>query len=504
MNGLHRVIDAAAIAAVSYAAAKFTPVGGEAGNSLVNEWLGVTAAAILAFHTISELTGVYRSWRGARLRGELGCLTLTWAYTVATLLAIGLMTAYNARFTYETKVAWILVTPLAMVSLRTALRFVQRRLQSEGWNTRRVAICGANELGVQLAKNLASMPELGLQTVGFYDDRYKERRTTSRRNGKSAAKDEEAERRDEPKSDRRDLLDIASAARRTPVPEELGAVTGGIGELIAGCKAGEIDTVYLTFPMRAEGRLRDVLNRLADTTADVYLVPDFFVFELLHARLTNVGGLPAVSIHENPLFGIDGLLKRCFDVTAATILLGILSPVMLAVAAAVKFTSPGPVFFRQKRYGLDGREILVWKFRSMRTDLCQAGDAGTTVQQATQGDPRITRVGAFIRKTSLDELPQLFNVIGSSMSLVGPRPHATAHNEEYRSLIDGYMLRHKVKPGITGLAQVMGFRGETDTLEKMEGRVHYDHEYIRTWSFTMDVEILFRTVWVVAGQKNAY
>jgi putative colanic acid biosynthesis UDP-glucose lipid carrier transferase len=224
----------------------------------------------------------------------------------------------------------------------------------------------------------------------------------------------------------------------------------------------------------------------------------------LHARLTNVGGLPAVSIHENPLYGIDGLLKRSFDLVSGLILLALFSPVMIAVALAVKLTSRGPVFFRQKRYGLDGREIRVWKFRSMRTETCQVGSAGTTVQQATKGDSRITPVGAFIRKTSLDELPQLFNVIGGSMSLVGPRPHATAHNEQYRTLIDGYMLRHKVKPGITGLAQVMGFRGETDTLDKMEGRVRYDHEYIRTWSFTMDVEILFRTLWVVLGQKNAY
>ncbi|MEN0109930.1 MAG: exopolysaccharide biosynthesis polyprenyl glycosylphosphotransferase, partial [Planctomycetota bacterium] len=254
----------------------------------------------------------------------------------------------------------------------------------------------------------------------------------------------------------------------------------------------------------AEGRLREVLNRLADTTADVYLVPDFFVFELLHARLTNVGGLPAVSIHENPLFGIDGLLKRAADLVAAALLLGLLAAPMAVIAAAVKFTSRGPVFFRQKRYGLDGREILVWKFRSMRAETCQTGEAGAELKQATKGDPRVTRVGAFLRKSSLDELPQLFNVIGGSMSLVGPRPHATAHNEQYRTLIDGYMLRHKVKPGITGLAQVMGYRGETDTLEKMEGRVRYDHEYIRTWSLSMDAEILLRTVWVVFGQKNAY
>ncbi|QDV72008.1 undecaprenyl-phosphate glucose phosphotransferase [Botrimarina mediterranea] len=506
LTSLHRVIDAAAIAAVSYAAAKLTPAGGQAGLSLVNEWLGVTAAAVVAFHAVSELTGVYRSWRGARLRGELGCLAMTWAYTVALMLGIGLVTAYNARFSYESKVAWIVATPLVMVTLRSLLRLVQRRLQAEGWNTKRVAICGANELGVQLARNLAGMPELGLKTVGFYDDRYVERRQRANRRADQPARGDSTttdERREAETSDRRQN-DIASAARKANIPTELGGVVGGVTDLVAACRAGEIDTVYLTFPMRAENRLRDVLNKLADTTADVYLVPDFFVFELLHARLTNVGGLPAVSIHENPLYGVDGLLKRAFDLVAGLALLVLFSPVMIAVALAVKLTSRGPVFFRQKRYGLDGREIRVWKFRSMRVETCQVGDAGTTVQQATKGDARITPVGAFIRKTSLDELPQLFNVVGGSMSLVGPRPHATAHNEQYRTLIDGYMLRHKVKPGITGLAQVMGFRGETDTLDKMEGRIHYDHEYIRTWSFTMDVEILFRTLWVVLGQKNAY
>ncbi|MEO1496257.1 MAG: undecaprenyl-phosphate glucose phosphotransferase [Planctomycetota bacterium] len=513
VSSLHRVFDAVAIAGVSYLASRLTPAGGDAGYSLVNEWIGVTAAAIVGFHAISELTGVYRSWRGARLRGELGCLALTWTYTVAALLGLGLVTAYNARFTYDTKIVWIIGTPVAMLLLRSLLRLVQRRLHSEGWNTRRVAICGVNELGVQLARNLKNAPELGLNIVGFYDDRAKERRDGERRNtagkganensskgpSKNATTDDDRNRG----ADRRTAGEI-SAARKVAVPADLGEITGGVSELLVAARAGEIDTVYLTFPMRAEARLRDLLNKLADTTADVYIVPDFFVFELLHARLTNVGGLPAVSIHENPLYGIDGLLKRAADVVFSTLMLIALSAPMAVIGAAVKLTSPGPVFFRQKRYGLDGREILVWKFRSMRNDRCDGGDAGTTVKQATKSDPRITPIGAFLRKTSLDELPQLFNVIGGSMSLVGPRPHASAHNEEYRTLIDGYMLRHKVKPGITGLAQVMGFRGETETLDKMEGRVRYDHEYIRTWSFSMDLEILFRTLFVVFGQKNAY
>ncbi|MGL4511670.1 MAG: undecaprenyl-phosphate glucose phosphotransferase [Lacipirellulaceae bacterium] len=479
LSSLHRLVDAAAIAAVAYAAARLTPVGGGAGMSLVNEWIGVSAAAAVVFHALAEATGLYRSWRGARLRGELACIASTWAYTVATLLGLGLALGYNARFSYETKLAWIVGTPLAMSALRVVLRLVQRRLQAAGYNLRRVVIVGVNELGVQLARNLAASPDLGLKLVGFYDDRYGDRRQRGER----------AE---------------GSSTRKVELPTDLASFAGGIDELVAAARSGEIDSVYLTFPMRAEARLKAVLARLADTTADVYIVPDFFVFELLHARLTNVGGLPAVSIHENPLYGVDGLVKRAADLVLGSLILLMLAVPMLVVALAVKLTSKGPVFFRQKRYGLDGREILVWKFRSMRTEQCSAGDAGTVVNQATKGDSRITSVGAFLRKSSLDELPQLFNVLGGSMSLVGPRPHASAHNEQYRTLIDGYMLRHKVKPGITGLAQVMGFRGETDTLDKMEGRVAYDHEYIRTWSLAMDLEILARTVLVVLKRENAY
>jgi putative colanic acid biosynthesis UDP-glucose lipid carrier transferase len=206
-----------------------------------------------------------------------------------------------------------------------------------------------------------------------------------------------------------------------------------------------------------------------------------------------------VSIFENPFYGVDGMVKRASDLLLACLALAALGLPMAVIALAIKLGSPGPVFFRQRRYGLDGREILVWKFRSMR--VCEDG---AQVTQATKHDARVTPLGALLRKTSLDELPQLFNVLDGSMSLVGPRPHATAHNEQYRGLIHGYMLRHKVKPGITGLAQVSGWRGETDTLEKMQRRVECDHRYIREWSLWLDVKILFQTVLVVLSRKNAY
>ena len=188
----------------------------------------------------------------------------------------------------------------------------------------------------------------------------------------------------------------------------------------------------------------------------------------------------------------------CDVCLASVALLAAVLP-MCVITVLVKRSSPGPVFFRQPRYGLDGREILVWKFRRMRV-----GENDVVVRQATQGDSRVTRVGAFLRRSSLDVLPQLFNVLEGSMSLVGPRPHATAHNERYRRLIHGYMLRHKVKPGITGLAQVLGWRGETDTLDKMANRIQCDLQYIREWSLWMDVKILFQTIFVVLKGQNAY
>jgi putative colanic acid biosynthesis UDP-glucose lipid carrier transferase len=276
-------------------------------------------------------------------------------------------------------------------------------------------------------------------------------------------------------------------------------LAGSLPDLVDSARRGEIDTILITLPMRAEDRIKFLLDQLSDSTVSVYIVPDFFVFELLHSRWTSMGGLPAVSVFENPLFGVDGMAKRIADLAIASLALIAAAIPMLVIAVAVKLSSPGPVFFRQRRYGLNGHEILVWKFRSMRT--C---DHGPVIKQATQDDPRITRIGAMLRKTSLDELPQLLNVIEGSMSLVGPRPHASAHNEQYRGLIRGYMLRHKVKPGITGLAQVNGCRGETKTIDKMQRRVEWDHHYIRGWSLWLDIKILLKTVTVVWKQEGAH
>jgi putative colanic acid biosynthesis UDP-glucose lipid carrier transferase len=202
---------------------------------------------------------------------------------------------------------------------------------------------------------------------------------------------------------------------------------------------------------------------------------------------------------ETPFYGVNGLIKRASDIVLAATILLLISPLMAGIAIGVKLSSPGPVLFNQRRYGLDGREIVIYKFRTMR--VLEDGDV---ITQATRDDPRVTRFGAFLRQYSLDELPQFINVLQGRMSVVGPRPHAVAHNEMYRKLIRGYMIRHKAKPGITGLAQVNGLRGETDTLEKMRARIECDLAYLRNWSLLLDMKIVLKTVSVVLGRQNAY
>ena len=449
------VLDAACIVVGFLAATKwFAPVD-------VYDTMLWAAVAVAGYYLVAEAVGTFRDWHGSVAAREVGCVLLTWACTIGGALLVALLLGREDILPPSVAAAWIVATTVLLVAVRAGLRCVLGALRARGVNTRTCAIVGVNELGFQLARNLRDGAGLGVRVAGFFDDR-------------------------EPD--------------RTPsIPNDIQHRLGNLDELLERIHRGEITTVYVTIPMRAEDRIRAMLKLLADTTASVYIVPDFFVFELLHSRWSNVGGLPTVSVFENPFYGVDGVAKRVLDGVLAAALLAVLAAPMAIVAAAIKLTSPGPVFFRQERYGLDGRKFHVWKFRTMR--VCEPGAVAV---QAKKNDARVTPLGAVLRRTSIDELPQLFNVLIGDMSLVGPRPHASLHNEEYRRQIDGYMLRHKVKPGITGLAQVSGLRGETDTLDKMERRVACDHQYISNWSIWLDLQILLRTVWVVVKGENAY
>jgi putative colanic acid biosynthesis UDP-glucose lipid carrier transferase len=276
-------------------------------------------------------------------------------------------------------------------------------------------------------------------------------------------------------------------------------IVGNVEQAIALAKSGEIDFIYIALPMSAEKRIMEVLNLCSDTTCTVSIIPNFFIYNLLNARWQKIGPIQTLSIYDTPFQGASNILKRTEALVFSLFILCLIAIPMLCIAAAVKFTSPGPIIFKQKRYGLDGKDIKIYKFRSMSTQ-----DNGSEIKQAIKNDLRITPLGAFLRKTSLDELPQFINVLQGRMSIVGPRPHAVAHNEEYRKLIEGYMLRHKVRPGITGWAQINGFRGETETVNKMVKRVEFDLEYIHRWSVWLDVKIILATVFKGFINKNAY
>jgi putative colanic acid biosysnthesis UDP-glucose lipid carrier transferase len=416
--------------------------------------------ATIIFLVVGRAVGLHHQNDIDSVNQEVASVGMAWAITVLMLSLVVFAAQAGTLYSRTIIFAWVILTPALIGICRMATRIVRHGLMRKGIGTRRVAIAGLNDLGRQAEENLHGDSGLGWNFVGYYDDR------------QTVREDDQA---------------------------KVRPLIGNLEQMVSDARSGKIDTVLITLPMRAEDRIRGLLERLRDSTTSVYVIPDFFVFEMLHSSLKSIGGLPAVSIFENPLASIGGVGKRITDLVLGMIGLLMFSLPMIVIAIAIKLTSSGPVFFRQRRYGLDGQEIYVWKFRSMTT--C---DNGMDMKQATKGDARITPLGAVLRKTSLDELPQLFNVIQGSMSLVGPRPHATAHNEFYRGQIRGYMLRHKIKPGITGLAQVNGCRGETDTLEKMQRRIDLDHEYIRFWSMWLDLRILLKTLLVAWRQPEAY
>jgi len=383
----------------------------------------------------------------------------SWCVTVAILLFIGWATRTLASFDERVLLAWLIATPMARFAAHLVMPAVLLRLFAAE-NAQRVAvIAGGCELGRALAERIRGDRLLGVRIAGFFDDRGPGRTGELRP----------------------------------------GEFLGSLDELAGYVKAKRVDLIYLTLPMASQPRLLKLLDELHDTTASIYFTPDIFLFDLIQARMQTIDGMPVLSVCETPFSGLNGLIKRASDIVLAAMILVLILPLMLAIAAGVLLSSPGPVLFRQRRYGLDGREIVVYKFRSMTVT-----EDGGELRQATRGDPRVTPFGAILRRYSLDELPQFINVLQGRMSVVGPRPHAVAHNEMYRKLIKGYMIRHKVKPGITGWAQVNGLRGETEQLDKMKDRIAHDLAYLRNWSLQLDLWIILKTVAVVLRDDKAY
>ena len=382
-----------------------------------------------------------------------------WLLIVGLLLLLGWATQTLDAFDRRVLLAWAIATPVALFAAQLLLPMVLPRLMAAEGVQRIAVIAGGGPLGRQLAVGIHESPSLGIRVAGYFEDR------GLPRGGKDAASD----------------------------------VLGSIRQLPAYAKSHPVDLIYITLPMASQPRILKLLYELRDTTASIYFTPDIFLADLIQARVDTMGGMPVLAICETPFYGLNGILKRASDIVIASLILILIAPLMLAIAGVIKLQSPGPAIFKQRRYGLDGREIVVYKFRSMTV-----AEDGDEIRQATVNDSRVTPFGAFLRRTSLDELPQFINVLQGRMSVVGPRPHAVAHNELYRKLINGYMVRHKVRPGITGWAQVNGHRGETDTLDKMQKRIEFDLAYLRNWSLPWDFEIIFKTLFVVFKKQNAY
>jgi putative colanic acid biosysnthesis UDP-glucose lipid carrier transferase len=416
--------------------------------------------AVLVYYFVSEVNHLYRSWRGQPIAKELTLAVTSWIVTVPFLLFAAFVAKRSQEFSRIISTGWFVATPVCLCAGRMLIRAVLVQIRAAGRNSRTAVIVGMTKTAQRLVDQLKD-PVEGLRLSGFYDDRI--------------------------------------PSRRHDITGSDAPYCGGTEDLIRDVKAGKADYVYIALPLRAESRINDLIERLSDTTATVNVVGDFFVFDMLHAQWTMVGDVPVVGILDSPFHGLGGWVKRLEDLVIGSIILLLIAFPMAVIASLIKLTSPGPVFFVQRRYGLNGEQIPVIKFRTMTV-----AEDGADVKQATRNDSRITPLGAFLRRTSLDELPQFLNVLAGHMSIVGPRPHAVAHNEMYRGKIRRYMLRHKVKPGITGWAQVNGWRGETEVLYKMEMRLEHDLYYIHNWDLMLDLRIIFLTVFGRKVRSNAF
>ena len=384
-------------------------------------------------------------------------IIVSWLVVSGLLFLFGWVTGTLFYFDRKLLVTWWCVAPVSLFAAQLLLRFSKPTIVRLQGAPKRAVVAGVNEQGIELARRLGSGLYTRLLMVGFFDDR----------------------------------------ADKRVKSQHTYPLLGKLQELPRFANDNNIDIIYISLPMHSQPRILALLDGLRDTTVSIYFVPDLFVTDLIQGRVDSVQGLPVVAVCETPFTGLDGVIKRVSDIVFSLIVLVLLSPLLLVIALGVKLSSPGPAIFRQRRYGRDGKAIVVYKFRTMTVT-----EDGDIIRQASKQDLRVTRFGAFLRKTSLDEFPQFVNVLQGRMSVVGPRPHAVAHNEMYRKLIKGYMQRHKVRPGITGWAQINGLRGETETLEKMKERIDYDLAYLRHWSLRFDSYIIAKTVWVVLRDRK--
>lgn len=422
-------------------------------------------AAILVIAIVFQVARLYEAANLERFFFQFGRTVAGWTIVMMTLLALAFMTKTTDSFSRGWAIIWFFAVLGGLIALRLILVMQIARWRERGDLRQNVVVVGAGEYGQRLIRELHASGTNSVTVLGVFD-----RRTTR-------------------------------------IPEEIEGVPvrGGIPELMAYVRENRVDEIIVALPWRSGGNLMELVQSLKNAATNVNWCPETIAFQLPVRSLSNIAGVPMLNIFERPITGRNLILKTIEDRVGALIMLVTLSPLLALITILIRLESPGPALFKQKRYGFNNEEFTVYKFRSMRMEAAQPSDTpGATVTQAKRGDPRVTRLGNILRRTSLDELPQLLNVLRGEMSLVGPRPHALAHNEQFGALIDEYFARHRVKPGITGWAQINGLRGETDTPEKMRRRVEYDLYYIDNWSILFDIRILFLTIFVGFVNKNAY
>ena len=422
------------------------------------EYVVLAVLSFLASSLVFNELNLFRSLQEANVVKSAGNLLSGWLMVFGILLFIGYATKSSAYYSRRVLLTWFLVAPLALFLCQVLLRTFIMRTRF-GRQARTAVIAGAGELALHFARKLETYGLFPTQVKGFFDDRQPQRLPATSREMLSGT-----------------LADLASYVQRNCIP-----------------------LIYITLPMAAQPRTLKLLDELKDTTASIYFVPDISIASLGRAYFDQVGEMPVIGVCESPFTGANGIIKRAWDIVIASLILMLVLPLFIAIVIGVKLSSPGPVIFKQRRCGLDGREIVIYKFRTMT--VCEDGEI---IPQARRYDSRVTRIGGFLRRTSLDELPQFINVLQGRMSVVGPRPHAVAHNEMYRKLIKGYMIRHKVRPGITGWAQINGLRGQTDRVDKMRARIEFDLEYLRSWSLFLDFWIIVKTAKVICKDPTAY
>ncbi|MES2217659.1 MAG: undecaprenyl-phosphate glucose phosphotransferase [Pseudomonadota bacterium] len=395
-----------------------------------------------------------------------------WVHILTLLKALGLVFTLLMGLAFLTKtgedfsriwfVYWVAIALVLLTLFRASLLISLRIMRANRWNERRVIVIGVSELSNRLVDSIQQALWTGFRIMAVFDD-----------TGDHGAK-------------------TIGGLPVLPMPKDIGGYLKSQKE--------SIDEIWLAMPLSAESRVKKLLHELRHQIVTIRMVLDVFGFGLLKSSVTDLAGFPALNLSDSPMVGLNRLIKAVEDRVLAAIILILISPLFLLIALGVKLSSKGPIYFKQLRHGWDGRIIKVYKFRTMVLHDEAAGQ----VTQARANDRRITPFGKFLRKTSLDELPQFINVLQGRMSIVGPRPHAVSHNEFYKDSIKAYMQRHKVKPGITGWAQVNGWRGETETLDKMEKRVEYDLYYIEHWSLSFDLKIILLTFFQGFINKNAY